>query len=97
MLSHSKVWRGCRKNGFAMHVAGRTVWGDTDAESRAGYAAFYAKHGFDIDAYNPATTLLFPEMDETVEVPEITTACWGILNKSPHGRDVCVVAHGCQT
>jgi hypothetical protein len=22
-------------------------------------------------------------MDETVDVPEITTACWGILNKSP--------------
>ena len=27
--------------------------------------------------------MLFPEMDMTVEVPEITTACWGILNKSP--------------
>ena len=22
-------------------------------------------------------------MDESVEVPEITTACWGILNKDP--------------
>ena len=22
-------------------------------------------------------------MDQTVEVPEITTACWGILDKSP--------------
>ena len=29
-------------------------------------------------------TVLFPEMDETVEVPEITTACWGSLNKSPN-------------
>ena len=28
-------------------------------------------------------TVLFPEMDETVEVPEITTSCWGILDKSP--------------
>ena len=28
-------------------------------------------------------TVLFPEMDETVDVPEITTDCWGILNKSP--------------
>jgi len=27
--------------------------------------------------------MLFPEMDATVEVPEITTACWGILNKHP--------------
>ncbi len=72
-----------RDNGFNMAVAGRTVWGDSDADSRAGYAAFFEKHGFDIDATNPGQTVLFPEMDETVEVPEITTACWGILNKSP--------------
>ncbi|WP_170782477.1 radical SAM protein [Ruegeria lacuscaerulensis] len=72
-----------RDNGFRMAVAGRTVWGDSDADSRAGYAAFFEKHGFDIDAQNPAQTVLFPEMDETVEVPEITTSCWGILDKSP--------------
>jgi hypothetical protein len=72
-----------RDNGFTMAVAGRSVFGDSDAESRAGYAAFYAEHGLDIDAQNPAMTVLFPEMDETVEVPEITTACWGILDKSP--------------
>ena len=28
-------------------------------------------------------TVIFPEMDEMVEVPEITTACWGILGKTP--------------
>ncbi len=70
-------------HGFNMTVAGRTVWGDTDAESRAGYGAFFAEHGFEIDAQNTGQTVLFPEMDETVEVPEITTACWDILNKSP--------------
>ncbi|MGJ8616979.1 MAG: radical SAM protein [Sulfitobacter sp.] len=72
-----------RDHGFTMAVAGRSVFGDSDASSRAGYAAFYAEHGFDIDAHNPAMTVLFPEMDESVEVPEITTACWGILDKSP--------------
>ncbi|WP_299660673.1 radical SAM protein [uncultured Ruegeria sp.] len=72
-----------RDNHVKMAIAGRTVWGDSDAESRAGYAAFFAEHGFDIDAQDPGQTVLFPEMDETVEVPEITTACWGILNKSP--------------
>ena len=73
-----------RDNGFTMAVAGRSVFGDSDASSRAGYAAFYAEHGFDIDAQNPGMTVLFPEMDETVEVPEITTACWGILDVSPN-------------
>ena len=72
-----------RDKGIAMAVAGRTLWGDSDADSRAGYAAFFAEHGFDIDAANPGQTVLFPEMDETVDVPEITTACWGILNKQP--------------
>ncbi|WP_300030084.1 radical SAM protein [uncultured Roseobacter sp.] len=72
-----------RDNGIRMAVAGRSVMADSDAESRAGYAAFYAEHGFDIDAQDPGMTVLFPEMDTSVEVPEITTACWGILNKSP--------------
>ncbi|MEE9428460.1 MAG: radical SAM protein [Paracoccaceae bacterium] len=72
-----------RDNGFHMTVAGRTIWGETDAMSRAGYAGFYAKHGFKVDAHDPGATVLFPEMDETVDVPEITTACWGILDKKP--------------
>jgi uncharacterized Fe-S cluster-containing radical SAM superfamily protein len=78
-----KGMRWLRDAGITMAVAGRSIMSDSEAESRAGYAAFYARHGFDIDAHDPARTVLFPEMDETVDVPEITTACWGILNKSP--------------
>ena len=73
-----------RDNGIRMAVAGRTVWGESNAKSRDGYRAFYAAHGFDIDADDPGQTVLFPEMDETVEVPEITTACWDALGKSPN-------------
>ncbi|MEM6309781.1 MAG: radical SAM protein [Pseudomonadota bacterium] len=72
-----------RDNGIAMAVAGRTVWAETQADAREGFDAFFKANGYDIDAFNPATTVLFPEMDESVEVPEITTECWGILNKSP--------------
>ncbi|MGJ5619245.1 radical SAM protein [Sulfitobacter sp. MF3-043] len=72
-----------RDHGFRMAVAGRSVFGDSDASSREGYSAFFSEHGFDIDAQNSGMTVLFPEMDETVEVPEITTGCWDILNKSP--------------
>ena len=78
--------RWLRDHGFQMAVAGRTIWGDTDAASRAGYAELFEREGFAIDARDPGETVLFPEMDETAEVPEITTACWGILNKSP--RDI---------
>jgi len=72
-----------RDNDFRMTVAGRTIWGESDADARSGYAQLYKTHAFDIDANNPGQTVLFPEMDEMADVPEITTACWGILNKSP--------------
>ncbi|MBV7409964.1 radical SAM protein [Maritimibacter sp. DP1N21-5] len=64
-------------------VAGRARWDETEDEARAGYAALFRDRDWPIDAMNPAELVLFPEMDLSVEVPEITTACWGILNKSP--------------
>jgi uncharacterized Fe-S cluster-containing radical SAM superfamily protein len=69
--------------GFEVHVAGRHFSNETDDEVRAGYARLFARLRVPIDARNPATLVLFPEMDPTVDVPEITTACWGILKKSP--------------
>ena len=36
-----------------------------------------------VDAFDPVHLMLFPEMDPQRDVPEITTACWGILHKSP--------------
>ncbi len=72
-----------RDAGIRMTIAGRTMWNESDAEARAGYAALYAARGYLIDAADPGQTVLFPEMDETAPVPEITTACWSILNKDP--------------
>lgn len=68
--------------GVKMAVAGRMIWGESEAEARAGYARLFARRGYAIDAQAPAETVLFPEMDATVDVPEITTACWDILGKS---------------
>ncbi len=75
--------RWLRDHGFRMTVAGRTMWNEDEAAMRAGFARLYATEGFAIDAHDPAQTVLFPEMDEHADVPEITTACWGILNKDP--------------
>jgi uncharacterized Fe-S cluster-containing radical SAM superfamily protein len=74
-------WLG--DSGFDVHVAGRHFSDETEDEVRAGYARLFADLGLPIDAYNPAILVLFPEMDPTVDVPEITTACWGILRRSP--------------
>ena len=70
-------------NGFALHVAGRTMWGEPEAELREGYARLFARLGVALDASDPATLVLFPEMDAGADVPEITDRCWAILGVSP--------------
>ena len=72
-----------RDNGFKMAIAARTLWDESDADARAGFAALFKDRGYEIDAQNPGMTVLFPEMDAAVDVPEITTACWDILGKKP--------------
>lgn len=71
--------------GFAIALAGRTCWGESEAETRVGYAALIAAHGWRVDAASPASLVLFPEMDEGKDPPEITPACWGILGVDPAG------------
>ena len=71
------------RNGFSLDVAGRRFSGETEGALRAGYARLFAELGVAIDAYDPVRLVLFPEMDASRDVPEITTACWGILHKSP--------------
>jgi hypothetical protein len=71
------------REGFRVAVAGRTAWGEADAEERQGYARLFAMHGIPIDADDRAQLVLFPEMDERLDVPEITTHCWSILGREP--------------
>lgn len=84
--SWTPVMRGLRwliDNGFSVDIAGRTRWGEENDTLRAGFAAFFAQNDIPLDAWNPKQLVLFPEMDVTVQVPEITTACWGILGVDP--------------
>ena len=70
-------------NGFNLAVAGRTLWGEDDDAERAGYAALFAALGVPVDTRDPAALVLFPEMDATADVPEITDDCWAILGVDP--------------
>jgi hypothetical protein len=70
-------------NGFRLDVAGRRFTGETEQSLRDGFAALFAAHAIPVDAYDPVRLMLFPEMNPERDVPEITTACWGILHKSP--------------
>lgn len=77
----SLIWMS--ENGFSFAVAGRTMWDEDESAMREGFAALFEREGIYLDAQNSEQLVLFPEMDAAVEVPEITTACWGILNQDP--------------
>jgi hypothetical protein len=71
--------RWLEANGFRTAVAGRRLPGESLAQAQGGYAALFereclrAGHGL----------VLFPAMDSAADVPEITEACWGILDVAP--------------
>ena len=70
-------------NGFAVHVAGRTRWGEAEESLRLGYAKLFEAEGLPIDAEDSEKLVLFPEMDERADVVEITEACWELLKVDP--------------
>jgi uncharacterized Fe-S cluster-containing radical SAM superfamily protein len=70
-------------NSFGVAIAGRTCFGEDEATLREGYARLFRENGIPLDANDPADLILFPEMDARARVPEITAACWGILDVSP--------------
>jgi hypothetical protein len=71
-------------HGFRLAVAGRSLGGESEGEARAAYARLFIQLGIQVDA----GLVLFPEMDASADVPEITEACWGILDLAP-GAMMC--------
>ncbi len=71
------------ENKFNIDVAGRTRWGESESELRDGFGKFFADHKISVDAHDKKQLILFPEMEDNNDVPEITTACWSILDVNP--------------
>jgi hypothetical protein len=71
--------------GAKIAIAGRTMWGEDEARERLGYQELITSRNWPIDLHDPLSLILFPEMDATVDVPEITPNCWGILGVDPAG------------
>lgn len=74
-------WLADARVGLA--IAGRKALHEDEAAARAGYRELIAALGLGLDADDPKQLVLFPEMIARDDPPEITTACWGILNKAP--------------
>lgn len=71
------------ENGFTLNIASRSIWNEDEMDARAAFAKLIEQRGYQIDANSGAELIIFPEMDERVDVPEITTDCWDILSLDP--------------
>ena len=76
--------RWLSENGFRLALAGRTIWGEEEELARRGYLDLIVSENLRIDPDDLSQLVLFPEMRPDEDPPEITTACWGILNKDPN-------------
>ncbi|MBE7210098.1 MAG: radical SAM protein, partial [Gluconacetobacter diazotrophicus] len=70
-------------NGVSLAIAGRQLPGEPLDAAREGYAALLRRLGVPLDVGDPERLVLFPEMDATVDVPEISASCWDLLGKRP--------------
>ena len=71
--------RWLESNGFRTAVAGRQLPGESLDEARTGYAELFEREDLRVEA----GLVLFPAMDAAADVPEISEACWDILQVAP--------------
>ena len=72
--------------GFTLAAAGRSMWSEDEAVARAGFKALFRDHAIRIDADDAQQLVIFPEMREGDDPPEISTACWDILDSRPEDQ-----------
>lgn len=71
------------RHGFTIRIAGRSLTGESVERLRQGYTRLFAAYDIPLDADNPEHLVIFPEMDEEADAPEISTACWSTLGVDP--------------
>lgn len=67
------------RHDFRVAVAGRQLPGESASEANAGYAELFARLGLT----GEVGLVLFPPMDASADVPEISESCWSILGVDP--------------
>lgn len=69
------------ENHFELSIASRSLQNENSDSALEGHRLLLEAHGISLDLKNKL--VIFPEMQSNKDVPEITTACWDILKKSP--------------
>ena len=84
--SFAKAMEGLRfmsREGMQIEIAGRRLVDEPEASARAGYRELFQREEIAVECDDPVQLVIFPEMAADSDPPEITEACWGILNKRP--------------
>ena len=73
------------KNNFCLHIASRLLWKNEDEnQTRKGFQLLFKKLKLNIDALNKKELVLFPEMNNSKNISEITNSCWNSLKLNPN-------------
>lgn len=80
-MMHGLRWLD--EHDFNVRLAARLRWGDDEHEMRDGFGRLMQAEGISLDVWNSEQLVLFPEMDEHADTPEITADCWGLLGVEP--------------
>ena len=72
------------QNNFNFALATRLIWDESENNLRQSFQEFINTYQLNLDAFSKEQLVTFAEMDEKIDTPEITTDCWGILNKDPN-------------
>jgi len=69
-------------NNFNISIAGRSLIKEDKDQAILGYKKLLKDHSINLDL-NQSNLIIFPEMNDGSDVPEITIGCWDILDKRP--------------
>jgi hypothetical protein len=72
--------------GARISVAGRGLTNEEDDQVRRGFQALMGTLDISLDALDPSTLVLFPEMDPGKPATEITKSCWKTLDIRPQDQ-----------
>jgi len=70
------------EHNFELSIAGRSLADETLVEAKIGHEKLLKKNQIDLPLSNN-NLIIFPEMNDGREVPEISIGCWEILGKTP--------------
>lgn len=73
------------QKGINISFAARSLTGESQEQMLCEFQSLFKSYGIELPL-NQSNIVIFPEMDENSEVPEITTECWDILQIAPQDQ-----------